>query len=248
MMKVFWADEYLMIIGDHLNTSSHQHQGIQIAMALEGSIEVITVDGPFQGELLILDSNYLHRMAGEGISVMILIEQESDVGKLLMTQLEGQSCIAIQDALEVQEALKKLMCDTASLIEANHIWDLLYARFSVSRPQLMDERIVESIAYMKKHLNENLSAEILSERLYLSVSRFQHLFRDQTGVSLRRYLLWIRLKNALIAISDGQSFTNAAHRAGFTDGAHFSRTMKKTFGVVLRDLLKDSSGVQVITT
>jgi AraC-like DNA-binding protein len=55
-------------------------------------------------------------------------------------------------------------------------------------------------------------------------SRLQHLFRDQVGVPIRRYLLWHRYLTAMSLLADGASVTRAAHAADFADSAHLTRT------------------------
>jgi hypothetical protein len=64
------------------------------------------------------------------------------------------------------------------------------------------------------------------------------LFRQQTGLSLSRYLLWSRLLDAIDAIAHGVNLTQAAHQANFADLAHMSRSFRATFGVTPSDLLK----------
>jgi AraC family transcriptional regulator len=74
--------------------------------------------------------------------------------------------------------------------------------------------------------------------VHLSTSRFTHLFRQQTGLSLTRYLLWTRLLTAVAVIAQGANTTAAAHQAGFADLAHMSRTFRQTFGVMPSELQK----------
>lgn len=49
--------------------------------------------------------------------------------------------------------------------------------------------------------------------------------------SLRSYLLWLRINVAIEAAIAGASWTQAAHKAGFADSAHLSRTHKRMFGI-----------------
>jgi AraC-like DNA-binding protein len=39
------------------------------------------------------------------------------------------------------------------------------------------------------------------------------------------------LVRAIEVYAEGKSLTEAAHQAGFSDSAHFSRTFKRTFGL-----------------
>ena len=66
----------------------------------------------------------------------------------------------------------------------------------------------------------------------LSPGRFRHLFVAQTGTSFRAYVLWTRLNVAIqFASMAGQSWTEAAHAAGFADSAHLTRTFRRMFGM-----------------
>nr|WP_246849462.1 helix-turn-helix transcriptional regulator [Rubellimicrobium arenae] len=65
----------------------------------------------------------------------------------------------------------------------------------------------------------------------LSESRFSHLFAEETGLPFRSWVLWRRMMRAMQARGAGASLTDAAHLAGFSDSAHFSRTFMRMFGV-----------------
>ena len=73
----------------------------------------------------------------------------------------------------------------------------------------------------------------------LSAGRLTHLFREQTGVALRRYLLWLRGRAAVRRIASGESLTTIAHEAGFADAAHFSRTSRRLLGMPLSRLRRE---------
>ena len=64
----------------------------------------------------------------------------------------------------------------------------------------------------------------------LSTSRFQHLFKQEVGVSYRRYTAWARMRVAVSEVVSGSNFTTAAHAAGFYDQSHFSREFRRIFG------------------
>lgn len=64
------------------------------------------------------------------------------------------------------------------------------------------------------------------------------LFRQQTGLSLSRYLLWSRLLQAVDVIAKGDNLTVTVHAAGCSDLAHLSRTVRGSFGVVASQLNK----------
>ncbi|MET8682232.1 AraC family transcriptional regulator [Streptomyces sp. NPDC004647] len=78
----------------------------------------------------------------------------------------------------------------------------------------------------------------------LSRSRFLHVFREQTGITFRRYRLWARMLRAGRSLRDFGSLTRAAADAGFSNPSHLSSTFHATFGLRPSDLL--STGVVIV--
>lgn len=64
-----------------------------------------------------------------------------------------------------------------------------------------------------------------------------HLFKEQVGIPIRRYILWTRLQVSVQHVLQGETLTQAAHSAGFADSAHFSRTFSDMFGIRPSDVL-----------
>jgi AraC-like DNA-binding protein len=83
---------------------------------------------------------------------------------------------------------------------------------------------------------DDLSLKTLAGIAGLSPSRFMHAFTESVGVPLRPYILWLRLQRAACDLMNGASVTNAAHRAGFADSAHLTRTFRRMLGATPSDL------------
>ena len=67
--------------------------------------------------------------------------------------------------------------------------------------------------------------------MFLSPSRFAHLFVEHVGLPYRRYQLWRKLSRALVAIGEGKTLSAAAQQGGFADSAHLTRTFYQMFGM-----------------
>lgn len=76
-----------------------------------------------------------------------------------------------------------------------------------------------------------VSGTELAAQLGLSASRLTHLFSEQVGIPVRRYVLWSRLRAAIARVQAGDDLTAAAHGAGFADSAHLTRTTREMFGL-----------------
>nr|SBO96879.1 Transcriptional regulator, AraC family [Nonomuraea gerenzanensis] len=70
----------------------------------------------------------------------------------------------------------------------------------------------------------------VADAVHLSPSRLAHLFSADVGIPLRPYVRWLRLRRAIDRVAAGETLTSAAHTAGFTDGPHFTRAFRRTFG------------------
>ena len=94
----------------------------------------------------------------------------------------------------------------------------------------IDPRITQVVEFLLENGDDLSPVSTLAKNVGLSSSRFQHLFTEQVGVPFRRYRGWNRVRMAIREIIRGNSFTTAAHTAGFSDSAHFSHEFRKTFG------------------
>jgi AraC family transcriptional regulator len=93
-----------------------------------------------------------------------------------------------------------------------------------------DERILRAVSYIGTHLASPLTLDEVASHVFLSPSRFRHLFAEQTGMGLRPYILWRRFLHVWNLVMRGVSLSTAAHSAGFADAAHLTRTSKRMFG------------------
>lgn len=93
----------------------------------------------------------------------------------------------------------------------------------------------ETISRIIKYINDNLSKKIviedISNHLALSVSRISHIFKNETGISILKYINKKRLQLAKDLIQKGESFINISIKCGFQDYTSFFRTFKKEFNI-----------------
>lgn len=99
-----------------------------------------------------------------------------------------------------------------------------------------DARIADAMKRMRDEPGGSHALAELGRKAGLSSSRFLHLFKEVTGVPLRRYRIWNRIGAAARAVAQGQSLTEAAHGAGFSSSAHFSSAFRDMFGMMPSEL------------
>jgi AraC-like DNA-binding protein len=94
----------------------------------------------------------------------------------------------------------------------------------------LDDRVLRTINLIREK-DFNFLVSELAKNIELSTSRLEHLFKQETGMSIARYRQWDKIKKFTRSISYGKNLTEAALDVGFTDGSHFSRTFKYLIGV-----------------
>lgn len=94
------------------------------------------------------------------------------------------------------------------------------------------QRFIKVIDFIGEHLDEEISLRKLSDTFYISEFHFHRLFTAFTGVSLKQYIRWLRLKRATrqLIVNKDQPIIDIAINAGFESHEAFSRAFKKTCG------------------
>ncbi|MDR6790667.1 AraC-like DNA-binding protein [Sphingomonas sp. BE138] len=90
----------------------------------------------------------------------------------------------------------------------------------------------------------NLSIEDLARAAGLSSFHLMHLFKSETGQTVRGYRRTVRIAEACHRImADTASMTDIAYECGFGSHSHMTDTIRNTLGVAPRDLRR-RSGLQ----
>lgn len=101
-------------------------------------------------------------------------------------------------------------------------------------PRRVDRRLLCALEL----LDEGNSVEQAAHLLDLSQSRLTHLMTEVLGAPPRAWRAWLKLRAAMREVMlHGANLTRAAHRAGFADSAHLTRTAKQMMGVRPAQLL-----------
>jgi AraC-like DNA-binding protein len=95
----------------------------------------------------------------------------------------------------------------------------------------MDPRIANAIEIIEKNYGDHLHLSQIAREVGLSRSRFEHLFKQETGQDYRSYLLSIRMAKAKDLMAN-QSLTiqQVADQVGYPHARNFVRIFKRRFG------------------
>jgi AraC-like DNA-binding protein/quercetin dioxygenase-like cupin family protein len=96
-------------------------------------------------------------------------------------------------------------------------------------------QVMPAVELVHQCRNRRVSASEAAARCSLSLSRFQHLFKDAMGVSFGQFSIQVRLSaTADLILYTEQPLRAIAEEAGFVDLSHFSRAFRKHYGCAPR--------------
>lgn len=93
------------------------------------------------------------------------------------------------------------------------------------------DRITQIVHYINENLFETLDLESLADKCNLSLSRFKHLFKEETGIPPSEYIIRRKVEKAQELMKDQKlSIKNIAYDLGFSSPAYFSTVFKQYNG------------------
>lgn len=229
-----WAFDILPQLEPRSNRM-HAHHAFQITLAGPGgTANIRTQERLFEGPVVLIAPDFPHAIEPEGRIALLFVEPESRVGVGLQRLLGDRSAASLPAMPEVVKELSPIWStpppnDPEMVGIGTRILELL---LGPQEPDLaLDHRIARVLDWLAKADEDAITSSNAASVACLSESRFSHLFVEETGLPFRTYVLWRRLMKAVECVAAGDSLTAAAHQAGFSDSAHFSRTFHRMFGV-----------------
>ncbi|RPI42269.1 MAG: AraC family transcriptional regulator, partial [Bacteroidetes bacterium] len=103
---------------------------------------------------------------------------------------------------------------------------------AVWKQQDMDARVTGGIRFMERHINASIQNRSLAELGHMSMNAYTRLFKQETGISPRKYLLRMRIEKACSLLHHSDlSIEQIASTCGFSDRYYFTRIFSRTMRV-----------------
>jgi AraC-like DNA-binding protein len=234
-----WPQRLLLLAPAYVS-HRHRHHAAQIAFGLDGPVVFETPQtGVHSADLLLIPPDIPHAHPAFGASAMLFLEPESVEWDNFSDRGNGGLVPLSFDHLAFDLGLRSFALRAAAgdAAAAQELVDHLIGK-TVSESTGFDPMVSRACEHICQRLNRPITLAELARAVHLSPSRLAHRFREATGVPVRRFILWRRLRAAAESAMRGSSLTEAAHAAGFADSAHLSRTFRSMFGIAPSFLFK----------
>ncbi|TGK53321.1 helix-turn-helix transcriptional regulator [Leptospira bouyouniensis] len=226
-----------MFATNNMQTDFHSHYAATLAISIDNNITIETELGKEEYRVALVGPNTYHRTVSPGVQMIaLLIDPETyEFGSISKSISSGEvKRLDIRKFLHLIESLKLLYYGELNNLEATQLQlKLLRTVYPFEELNIsIDPRIQKIAKKIRLEIPNKILMKELGKDFSISEDRLIRLFKENLGIPLRRYLLWVRILRAVKEIKEGNNLTDAAHAAGFSDSAHFSRTFKENFGFI----------------
>ncbi len=218
--EIVFGDTYVAYFGAPDQNCIHAHAVYQIVLSANKPATVVDKNGVhYKGSALLIHPLVPHAILGSDPVTLIYLDPQSAFA------LDLVSNINIGEIVEISpDAFPLRLSDTPDKI-ANKLKS--YTDFSSNH---IDARLKNALNKLSAEPGE-ISVAHAANLSNISQSRLRTLAREQIGVPLSTWLLWRKLERAAREVAKGESLAEAALAGGFSDQAHFTRCMRRMFGV-----------------
>ena len=227
-----WSDMAIHV-GPGFEQGFHSHFAAQICVARDSGIELRSphCDRPRRYVAVLIPSGAVHQTEFGVSRMQIYLEPFTVVYReiLSMVRMDDSGFVP----LPAPESGVWPTGEAESLRTAVLDWLRLVNPAGERLPSKMDSRVLRTIEFIEANLDSesvDLRLSRMAAAVGLSPRRLRLLFRRDAGISIKAFRLWARLRRAVSLAARGMDMTTAAHAAGFSDLAHFSRTFRRAFG------------------
>jgi len=227
--RLYFSDEYISLLPGYDSVDCHKHPMLHI-IASEEMVKAKILGQSIFARQLIIAKNIDHEIVHLPVkTVVFFVAPYSSLEKELNKILKGRSFYYSEDPIPDFEGDEKRLTEKV----LDH-WGMS----SDSVQAASDRRVRDIVERFNagQWLSESVSN--IAEKMHISVSRLEHVFKNETGITLKQYMLMNRLRNVYRLAVRGVSLTEAALASGFNSSAHLSKTAYDMTGISISRVLE----------
>ncbi|MES3022943.1 MAG: helix-turn-helix domain-containing protein [Pseudomonadota bacterium] len=214
-----FGSSWVAFRGRAADNTTHAHAALQLTLSADGLVTIHGASGTFSGPALLVAPGAPHAIHAAGIITLLLIEPQSPIASFLAgPKLQGIAPLSasLSDLLDLDAPLANCL-------------DRVLGNVPAPAP-VLDARVAAALECLALDPSAAAVARAAGA-VGLSTSRLRALATQELGTSLAAWVMWRKLERAGKSLTGGAGLAEAAFEAGFSDQAHFTRTMRKVFGI-----------------
>ena len=224
---LLWQPGLLSYLGQGGSSARHSHHAIQLAVSFDGPFELTLDDRRVLARAALIPSREPHAFETSDRRIFYaLVEPLGSRGTGLAQRARE---LLGRDLADLMPIATEPAPESYSLV--SYAERLICSLTAPCPTPPLSPHVISALAYLESGLHGRPRLHEAARAACISPSRLTHLFSAQVGIPFRRFVLWLRLRQAAEHAWAGSSLTEAAIGAGFSDLAHLTRVCRSTFGV-----------------
>lgn len=238
VLNAYYCGNYVVLKGTEYEDEMHRHLMKHILIGLEEDTHCIVAGREIYCKGILIQSNVEHKIYKSNKEMLLfLIPDCCNLGRDMETRYFKENTYYILPD-DVIKGLCKEWQKSILSVENKQDYFIIFQSLlrcipiDLNKKYIRDIRVLKSMAYILKNIEkEKLSLKEIALYASISSSRLSHLFKEETGVTIKNYVLLCRILKAIELIMQRKNITQACMQAGFSSSSHFADTVKKWFGL-----------------
>jgi len=229
MSNLYFEESYVIVEPYFSGSEMHKHSFLHI-FAGNDIISVLTENGTYTGNLIFIPGDAAHCAPQGDVNCILLIDPTSTIAESIQsnylrdnvpTVLTGDFYSGSESSMGKREDVICMLTQLGLLTAVN---------------KNRDKRIQCLIDEIKAYKFVGNKVSEIAEIKHYSESRLAHLFKRETGITLKGYLLLRQVELVCKLVNEGMSITESALNAGFASPSHFAAVFKQMTGISLSNV------------
>lgn len=239
MTDTVFEYDHILMRSEYRTPDIHSHLALHLIVGLGGGLHCTVAGVGIDADAVFIASDIPHTAYSDsGEMLVFLFDSTSRYAYEINRRFLHGNSHACLDSERVQKIISLWKAHLDSIRDADRAI-LEYLCLSKDSDLQLDERVAEVLTILKEMDDVPEDAvNYLCGRVCLSQSRLSHLFKENLGISLSRYLAWEKMRKGYIRFQQYGNITEAAMRAGFDSPSHFAATCKRMFGISFSEYTK----------
>ena len=237
MKTLYDVQNHILIVTNNVKPCEHKHMASHIIISLDDNIKLISNDKEYIARGFMIPSGVSHIINTGNSSVMVFMYDNTTNVSKNIKHIDSVSEDKCEEIAQLFYEFKQNNSHENYHKLHNVILDLV--DIPLLDTYISDCRIKETIESINSDITDGVLCSDIAKKVYLSESRFSHLFKEQTGMTFSAYLIYQRIISVYKDILNGKSITESAINAGFCSSSHFADINRRVFGLSASDITKN---------
>lgn len=222
------------------------HENLEILYCIEGKGTAVINSRRInieEGDLLVINSGDIHYVITEAektvyycliVSADFLREFGLNVEKVYFSEKVTDMCgLSFFEKIiyELYERRPYYQAEVKAQI-ISYVAYLCRNYVCQKREHYDNDKMKRGITYIREHFVESISVDMIAEATGFSRFYFSRQFKNITGMTVMKYVEFLRCHYAKGLLEQGISVSKAALECGFSDVSYFTKVFKRQYGVL----------------